>query len=58
MIALTIKNQSITDPVITRLMRTDAGKGEIDCISEAQLLPNQEADFEVGENQSLVIFQR
>jgi hypothetical protein len=55
---ITIKNTDTELPVITRLMRIDAEEGEIDCVSEAQLLPEQTGDFEVGNGQSLVIFQR
>lgn len=55
---ITITNTDLEKAVITRLMRTDAEKQEIDCISEAQLLPEQSADFEVGGAQSLVIFER
>jgi len=55
---ITITNTDLERPVITRLMRVDADKEEIDCISEAQLLPDQSADFEIGDGQSLVIFER
>ncbi len=55
---ITLTNHDIEKPVITRLMRIDIEREEIDCISEAQLLPAQSSDFEVGEGQSLVVFER
>ncbi len=55
---ITLKNNDTEIPAITRLMRVDPGRNEIDCVSEAQLLPEQTADFEVGEGQSLVVFTR
>jgi hypothetical protein len=55
---ITITNTDALKPVITRLMRVDPEREEIDCVSEAQLLPEQTADFEVGDGQSLVIFER
>lgn len=55
---ITLKNNDTENPVITRLMRVDPERNEIDCVSEAQLLPDQTADFDVGEGQSLVIFAR
>ena len=36
----------------------DDKRNEIDCVPEAQLLPEQAAYFEVGEGQSLVVFTR
>jgi hypothetical protein len=55
---ITLTNSDTQNPVITRLMRVDAERQEIDCVSEAQLLPEQSAEFEVGEGQSLVVFTR
>jgi hypothetical protein len=55
---ITITNTDSENPVITRLMRVDDDRQEIDCVSEAQLLPYQTAEFEIGEGQSLVVFER
>lgn len=55
---ITLINNDTENPVITRLMRIDADREEVDCVSEAQLLPAQMAEFEVGEGQSLVVFAR
>lgn len=55
---ITLTNHDTENPVITRLMRVNADRSEIDCISEAQLLPEQSADFEIIDGQSLVIFTR
>lgn len=55
---ITITNHDADLPVITRLMRLNEESKEVDCISEAQLLPAQSADFEVLDGQSLVIFTR
>lgn len=57
MITIRIENTDSENPVILRLMRLDDGK-ELDCISEAQLLPRQVTDVDVGFEQSLVVFQR
>ena len=55
---ITLTNNETELPVITRLMRIDTENNEIDCVSEAQLLPDQSAEFEVGDGQSLVVFTR
>lgn len=55
---ITLTNNDDVLPVITRLMRLNAENEELDCISEMQLLPEQSADFAVGEGQSLVVFAR
>lgn len=55
---VTLTNQDMNTPVITRLMRVNTEREEIDCVSESQLLPDQTADFDIGNGQSLVIFER
>jgi len=55
---ITITNTDTENPVITRLMRVNEEREEIDCVSEAQLLPEQTAEFDIGDGQSLVIFER
>lgn len=55
---ITLTNNDTEFPVITRLMRISDEREEIDCVSESQLLPDQSAEFEIGDGQSLVVFER
>lgn len=55
---VTLTNQDVDLPVIVRTIRVDMEGEEIDAKSESQLLPDQTSDFDIGDNEALLVFKR